>query len=792
MALQILIPPDNSASVIEWAQWFATAFDAKIFPVKGKVPLVRSWKENANKKTTVFDWSEATGYGVLLDDMVVVDFDSREVDLLAETLPWLTETLTVQTSRGWHIYYKGKIHKKFSFRPEVPIDILHGGLVVGPGSLHEESSIATGSKVYYNIDWSISSLILSKVPKELVHLSSETNTEYKYDNPNQELKDKIPLAYLYTYYGGLTDIDSNAQGEHLVRCIMPNHEDRNPSMSLNNDKGFFICHSCDAKGDQISLIKLMENMSDVQAFNKFREMAGIKYPVADWMVVAPGDKTWGNKLSNLTPKHPEHIEEQFDLWNSLDVLKFIYDTSQEALIAPQALLGACLTMAAASIGPSWMLPSLRGRGNPSPLSLHIAIVGQAGSGKTSIKTVLRESFLWPDLPLTKIAMVWRDDGYNFQSRGGKAPPTSPGFRGAFGDRPKDSRNKPRQHTRAGLWFYYDEAAQLIEGIGAKDYNLKSVLRTAWSGSNLTSLTATDELQSDIPDYSYGYGLLTNAHIETSAHRLFDTSSGEGDGDRWIGFSAHDPLIDYENAVPQEEPWPLHGWDKSKAEPIILNKDNSMISPDRYKVEIDYHIRKEIVALQVEQRRGNIDINPLEGQHFNLIRLRISALLAYLNNMPPVITPRLWTVAGSILTLSTQVRELAWRAHIHGETKEVIKQAANKVNLIEAGKMIEEKRETIIAIVARRIAAELHRKKGTVLRRSDLTKSVGADYARWRDLGGDSNTLRDKAFIYASNKGWIERAVDKADEYRTSEIWRAGSVIPPDRIGSLLPPVALET
>ena len=49
----------------------------------------------------------------------------------------------------------------------------------------------------------------------------------------------------------------------LSRCISPNHEDKNPSCLIKNDK--FHCFACGVQGDIYDAIGLMENISDRKA-----------------------------------------------------------------------------------------------------------------------------------------------------------------------------------------------------------------------------------------------------------------------------------------------------------------------------------------------------------------------------------------------------------------------------------------------------------------------------------------------------------------------------------------------
>lgn len=57
-----------------------------------------------------------------------------------------------------------------------------------------------------------------------------------------------------------------------VKCIV--HGERQASCTINLEIGIFKCFSCDAKGDALSLIRLMEQCSYPEALKKYKEITG--------------------------------------------------------------------------------------------------------------------------------------------------------------------------------------------------------------------------------------------------------------------------------------------------------------------------------------------------------------------------------------------------------------------------------------------------------------------------------------------------------------------------------------
>ena len=63
----------------------------------------------------------------------------------------------------------------------------------------------------------------------------------------------------------------------LIRCPMPDHDDRNPSCSLKRyPEGWaFKCFSCDASGDAVDLVKFVAGVRDREAIAEVHSAAGV-------------------------------------------------------------------------------------------------------------------------------------------------------------------------------------------------------------------------------------------------------------------------------------------------------------------------------------------------------------------------------------------------------------------------------------------------------------------------------------------------------------------------------------
>lgn len=94
----------------------------------------------------------------------------------------------------------------------------------------------------------------------------------------QELKEVVKE-------GNIVDIVSHyfsvsKKGTHY-ECICPFHNDSNPSLKINPDKGLFKCFVCDTAGDSISFIQQHEQMDFVAALKKAAQI--LRIPVEQYL-----------------------------------------------------------------------------------------------------------------------------------------------------------------------------------------------------------------------------------------------------------------------------------------------------------------------------------------------------------------------------------------------------------------------------------------------------------------------------------------------------------------------------
>lgn len=86
---------------------------------------------------------------------------------------------------------------------------------------------------------------------------------------NEDLSEGEKLARVLVYYGLIDRVESNR-----MKIICPFHGDKNPSMSVNFDEGFFYCFGCGEHGNAEHFAKLVgkqRGLNDLQCLKEYRD-----------------------------------------------------------------------------------------------------------------------------------------------------------------------------------------------------------------------------------------------------------------------------------------------------------------------------------------------------------------------------------------------------------------------------------------------------------------------------------------------------------------------------------------
>ncbi len=90
------------------------------------------------------------------------------------------------------------------------------------------------------------------------------------DNIVEDIKSRIELSELIASYG----IQVRNKGATKTACC-PFHNEKTPSFSINDRKGFYHCFGCSESGDAIKFVQKMDGLSFVDAVKKLAQSVGI-------------------------------------------------------------------------------------------------------------------------------------------------------------------------------------------------------------------------------------------------------------------------------------------------------------------------------------------------------------------------------------------------------------------------------------------------------------------------------------------------------------------------------------
>lgn len=112
-------------------------------------------------------------------------------------------------------------------------------------------------------------------------------------DPVQEIKQRLSISEVVRDYATLKP----GSGAGQFKAVCPFHDDHDPSLFINDRKGFAWCFACNTGGDIFNFVQKVENCSFPEALRLLAEKAGVK-------------------IENYTPPNPkaeEHKERIFRL-----------------------------------------------------------------------------------------------------------------------------------------------------------------------------------------------------------------------------------------------------------------------------------------------------------------------------------------------------------------------------------------------------------------------------------------------------------------------------------------------
>ncbi|MCD8213753.1 MAG: DNA primase [Campylobacter sp.] len=126
----------------------------------------------------------------------------------------------------------------------------------------------------------------------------------------QKLKDQIDIVDIISHYIPVRKMGSN------YKCVCPFHDDRNPSMSINQNRQIYHCFACKAGGDAIKFVMEYEKLNYPEAIEKIAQISNFSLEYTQ-------DR-------NLPPKENKHILENANalyrsaLYKNEEAMRYIY------------------------------------------------------------------------------------------------------------------------------------------------------------------------------------------------------------------------------------------------------------------------------------------------------------------------------------------------------------------------------------------------------------------------------------------------------------------------------------
>jgi DNA primase len=90
------------------------------------------------------------------------------------------------------------------------------------------------------------------------------------ENLIKEIKDRVSIVSIAQEYIG----NIKRSGKNWI-ALCPFHGDKNPSLYFSDERGFYKCFACGEKGDVITLIQRLDNLSFQESVLFLAKKAGV-------------------------------------------------------------------------------------------------------------------------------------------------------------------------------------------------------------------------------------------------------------------------------------------------------------------------------------------------------------------------------------------------------------------------------------------------------------------------------------------------------------------------------------
>lgn len=144
-------------------------------------------------------------------------------------------------------------------------------------------------------------------------IESGKKVGYIPDDTVEEIKTYADIVSVIESYN-LPFFTRSSDG-YRAKCLCPFHNDRNPSLNIDNSKGIYKCFSCGAGGDVFNFVREYDFISKQERGEKMSYPAAIQMVANEFCDGAIAQKVrsmsfTGNVTRNMTPERMQKIREQ--------------------------------------------------------------------------------------------------------------------------------------------------------------------------------------------------------------------------------------------------------------------------------------------------------------------------------------------------------------------------------------------------------------------------------------------------------------------------------------------------
>ncbi len=332
-----------------------------------------------------------------------------------------------------------------------------------------------------------------------------------------------------------------------------------------------------------------------------------------------------------------------EVWDQRPVFRHLHDFARARRAAPAAVLGSAIARAVAMVPPEYVLPPLVG--DVGTLNQYFAHVGKSGRGKGAANGAARAALsMRTGPPGVELLAPWRD---LYDPRGDSLHTSNvgsgEGLVAMFVAWVPKSRSAPGhlKRTRACGMFTVPEVDHLA-AVGARSgATLLPMLRSAWSGEDLSAAYAAQEKRLRIDGHTYRLTLVVGVQ-PGKAGVLLDDSDG-GTPQRFVWLPTDDP------GAPQVRP--------VAPDPMVIRIPPVLTGGARHVIDVAESIVQEIDAIAWQKIQGD-DVGPALDGHRPYARLKLAAGLAVLSEHLDTdgVTEDDWRLSGVLMDESDRVRE----------------------------------------------------------------------------------------------------------------------------------------